>query len=156
MPNIKKIVTLLNQDFPYAFIEGQEFVWSSSNQTISHPAISTVADIFYLLHEVAHAELHHQDFTADVELVRIEAEAWRHAETLGRRYGLNTPQDIIEDALDSYRHWLYSRSLCPDCGQTGAQTQNTYRCLNCRCVWRANDARTCRLQRIKLPSRNRP
>jgi hypothetical protein len=71
--------------------------------------------------------------------------------TLAPRYRVAYDDNLIEDALDTYREWLHARSLCPTCGLTGLQTKtSTYVCMNCRCSWRPNDARQCALRRYKL------
>lgn len=143
----------LRSDFKsYTFSLKSGFSWSSSTRTITHAPLVKVTDIWLLLHEIAHAELDHTDYSFDVELVRIEAEAWQHAQTvLAPRYSLVVDAEFIEDALDTYRQWLHSRSLCPKCDHTGIQqNKNTYSCINCRYFWRVNDARLCALRRIRL------
>lgn len=139
----------------YAFVVGADFRWSPTQTTVFHPPIVHYEDIWDLLHEVAHAELGHRSFNADIELISHEAAAWEYAaQVLAPIFGVSIGEDYADASLDTYRHWLHTRSLCPDCGQNGLQTQNTYQCLNCRCLWRANDARLCRLQRIRLRDRS--
>ena len=129
-------------------------MWSPDEQTIYHPRLSTDESIWSLLHEVAHAELSHHTYTLDVELVSHEVAAWEHALLLSRLYNLHINDDYIQDHLDTYRAWLHDRSTCPHCGQNGLQTKNTYSCINCKCLWRANEARICALRRVRLPSRS--
>lgn len=151
MPNIVKTVLLVKADFPYLYINGSGFVWSSQDRTIHHPTLKSLNDIFFLLHEIAHAELDHRQFSTDIELLRMEASAWNYGCEIAKKYRLTIPTKLIDESLDTYRLWLYTRSLCPTCNQTGMQTtQNTYHCINCRCSWRANEARMCQLQRTKL------
>lgn len=126
-------------------------MWSPDTRTILYRRIEQIEDIWSLLHEIAHAELGHRTFDPDIELVSHEAVAWEHARTvLAPRFNLVIDDGHIQDNLDTYRNWMFARSLCPTCGQTGLQTQNTYSCINCRCSWRANEARLCALRRLRL------
>lgn len=152
MPPTKSLLSKVKTDFPYSFVHGSAFKWSPDAKQITYPSLEGPSDEWALLHELAHAELGHYDYDLDIELLRHEAAAWQHAqEVLGPRYDIAIDEDYIQDNLDSYRHWLHDRSTCPTCHQTGLQTtQNTYSCVNCRCSWRVNDARICRLRRTKL------
>lgn len=153
-PTLHHLIDRLRQDFPrYQFQIGDTDNWSPSDQTITvHPDTSPA----HLLHELAHAVLQHRVFTRDVELLEMERAAWHHAATtLAPRYriSLAMEDDMVQDALDTYRHWLSARSTCPYCGAIGLQaTATTYRCLHCQERWHVNEARTCRLQRTKLLS----
>ncbi len=139
----------------YTFVMGDSFKWSPANQTISSPNPVEQADLWDLLHEIAHGELKHAGYSLDVELVAHEAAAWEYAlKVLAPQFSIIIDSAHVEDSLDTYREWLYKRSLCPDCSQTGLQTKNTYSCINCRCLWRANEARICGLRRIRLPNRS--
>lgn len=146
------LLRTLAHDFnQYTFRQGDTFMWSSSTSTIYHAPITAWQNIWSLLHEIAHAELNHTTYRLDVDLVNYEMRAWEYASAhLAPQYKLQIDNNYIQDHIDTYREWLHSRSTCPECGQNGIQTQNTYRCINCRCLWRANDARLCALRRIKL------
>lgn len=139
-------------DFPtYTFSKGADFHWSPQQATVFYPQLESAQDIWSLLHEIAHGELTHSSYGLDIELISLEAAAWEYAsQKLAPGYGLTIDEDYLQDHLDTYRHWLHVRSACPECGQSGLQTKNTYSCLNCRCVWRANEARMCSLRRTKL------
>jgi hypothetical protein len=153
MPHTDSLLRLLQKDFPaYGFTKGAVFKWSPTTQQIIYADLSATMDKWALIHELAHAELAHHDYDLDIELVGQEAAAWEYARsTLSPRYHLFISEDYIQDNLDSYRQWLHKRSTCLECGQNGLQTsQNTYRCINCRCSWRVNDARMCRLRRTRL------
>ncbi len=108
-----------------------------------------------LLHEVGHALLGHTSYTRDIELVRIEREAWEHASTvLAPRYNCVIDEETVESALDTYREWLHSRSTCPACGLNGIQdSQKTYKCIHCHEHWAVNDARICQLRRTRLTTK---
>jgi hypothetical protein len=153
MPPTNSLLEQIGADFPkYTFLQGSNFRWSPDQQLITYAAIETPEDAWTLLHELAHADLGHTDFELDIHLIQHEVAAWEHAKiALAPRYTISIPDGHIQDHLDSYREWLHKRSTCPECGQNGLQTtQNTYSCTNCRCLWRVNDARMCRLRRSKL------
>jgi hypothetical protein len=144
-------------DFPdYTLTQGNSFVWHSATHTIGYAPVAHLEDLWSLLHELAHAQLNHTNYSRDIGLIRCEAQAWQHAQDmLAPRYSLVIDDNFIQDSLDTYRLWLDSRSRCPTCNQNGVQTTtNTYSCVNCRCLWRVNDARGCRLQRTRLQVRS--
>lgn len=146
--NLLKKVAL---DYPaIRFKPGEHFKWSSTEKIIYYDALEEDAETF-LFHELAHAVLDHDDFKLDVELVRKEAKAWEYTASLSEKYGITSDKQKADEALESYRYWLFKRSKCPDCGANGLQTKNThYKCLACGCNWSANDARICGLKRYKV------
>jgi len=149
--SLHPLLDVLRVDFPYyTFTAGNEFAWRPDDQTIIYaPHEPSAAQ--QLLHELAHAELLHTVYELDVELLEREAWAWQYAERLAKQYHLTLPRSVAEDHLDTYRLWLWKRSQCPECHQTGIQTtKNTYSCINCRYSWRVNEARKCNLKRYRL------
>lgn len=158
---MRRLTTLLNQiredNTQFGFVLGEDFIWSPTKQQITYRLPRTTDDIWTLLHEVAHARLGHTHYNLDIDLITCEVEAWEYANnTLAPLYQIVIDADHIEEHLDTYRVWLHERSRCPECAQNGIQTtKNTYSCINCRCVWRTNEARICRLKRTRLPSRDR-
>ena len=152
-PHINDLAkTVLSRFTGYSFVPDDHFSWSSDKNTVYYQSLKDETAIWTLLHEVAHAELNHTHYMLDIELIDHEVAAWEHARTvLGPQFGLTIDDDHIQDHLDTYRHWLHQRSVCPNCAHNGIQTtQNTYNCSNCRCLWRVNDARGCALRRTKL------
>ncbi len=145
----KNLVGRLAHDFPHlAFTADEVFFWSPRLQSVFYGPIKTEDDHRTLLHETAHGLLGHENYEHDVELIRIEREAWNKARELAPIYGINISDAHIETALDTYRDWLHSRSLCPTCRQTGVQeSESAYTCLLCHIEWRVNDARNCGLKR---------
>lgn len=140
----------LQTDFPNIhFQKGDDFKWSPLKKTVFFLQLETAADAFSLLHELAHGLLEHTNYQTDIELLAKEADAWHHARSvLGPQYATVISQTYIEDQLDTYRDWLHLRSRCPQCLQSGVQTQkSTYQCFNCSSSWNVNDARTCALRR---------
>lgn len=149
---MKKLLAQLIGDYPdISFVSGSAFQWAHATKTV-HYDPSHLSASALLLHELAHACLHHAHFRFDIELVRKESDAWQYAsQTLAPRYGFSINEDTKQDALDSYRDWLHQRSLCPQCQTNSLQTKTgSYHCLACGCQWRANQARLCQLRRYRL------
>lgn len=157
-PQLALVLKQVTRDFPdYNLTQGDNFVWHSATQTIEYAPVTRLQDLWSLLHELAHAQLNHTNYSRDIGLIRCEAEAWQHAtDVLAPRYSLTIDDGFVQDSLATYRIWLDNRSRCPTCNQNGVQTTtNTYSCINCRCLWRVNDARGCRLQRTRLQGQRR-
>ncbi len=148
----KELIARLHADFPaIRFEPGNTFAWSAVRSVVQYDPSAAQAAAF-LLHELAHAQLAHADFQLDIELLAREREAWDYAtNVLAPMYLDAIDEELIETSLDTYRQWLYARSLCPKCSTTGLQTKtSTYICMNCRCSWRPNDARQCELRRVTI------
>lgn len=129
------------------------FAWNGRTTTLSydsnHPDVSLL-----LLHEYGHAILNHQQYRQDIELLTMERDAWDQAQRHAQKYGLAVSDDTIQGSLDTYRDWLHSRSVCPNCESTGIQTsKDAYECLACHHSWRVNEARTCALRRYDTKKR---
>lgn len=136
------------------FTTGTSFAWNHQTQTISYNTGDSHADA-YLLHEFGHALLGHRDYTRDIDLLKMERDAWERAASLGLELDNAIDTEIIEEALDSYRNWLHDRSLCPSCSHTGIQTErHQYQCVACSNTWRVNEARTCALRRYPTKKRS--
>lgn len=153
MAKTNSLVLKLVKDFPDIHFEnGDDFYWSPTSKTIVMGTISSQSDLLTLFHEVAHAVLDHEYFSRDIELLKIEREAWEYVKaTLAPRYDIAFDEDHCETMIDSYRDWLHARSTCPLCATSGIQTSDdTYRCLGCNHNWRVNEARHCGLRRYTL------
>lgn len=147
MPSTNLLISALKQDFPtVSFVQGGAFRWLPKERTIYY---GDAKDTSSLLHEVAHADLGHDEYKLDIELIKMEREAWSHASAvLAPKYKIEIDQDQIDIMLDTYRNWLHNRSLCPSCEATGIQVgERQYTCLACTSSWRVNEARTCALRR---------
>lgn len=146
---LTSLLTKLKEDYPtLTFTEDGRFLWSPEKHTIFYRADGN-SDI--LLHEVAHAELQHQEYTRDIELVAMERAAWTTAQRLATKYSITIDTATAEDHLDTYRDWLHARSTCPACTATGYQTSvDTYTCPACTQSWKVNEARVCQLRRVKI------
>jgi hypothetical protein len=155
--NFQTLLSEVKRAYPgLIFVQGTDFAWSASINTITY-APKAPQGALLLLHELAHTELHHDDYTMDIDLLRQEAQAWQYARTiLAERFKVAVGEDFVQDCLDTYRDWLHKRSLCPGCSQVGLQTKkNNYSCINCSYSWRTNDARQCSLRRFRLQAQDR-
>lgn len=158
MPNCAKMVYMnldfvekLREDFPQLnFAESDDFRWSKQENTIF---FETESSNFHLLilHELAHALLGHEDFLLDIELLKMESEAWELVRnTLAPQYGFCFDSNFSESKLDTYRDWLHKRSLCPNCKINGFQQKDlAYKCPACGTIWQNNDSRFKNLRRTK-------
>lgn len=152
MRSTNSLLKALRRDFPqFTFAETSTFQWSFATNTLS---VDTTSSEFaaFALHELGHALLDHQSYSRDIDLLKIERDAWNYAATrLALRYDVTIDEHTIQDNLDTYRDWLYARSLCPQCRMTGLQsTPDAYTCFACGCKWKTNEARSCALRRYAL------
>lgn len=132
------------------FVEQSDtFHWSPRSASVHVAALDTERDLITLLHETGHALAEHTTYTQDIQLLKLERQAWEIArERLAPLFEIEISDEIIEEALDSYRDWLHARSICPECHANGVQQDEThYQCLACLTVWKVNDARICQLRR---------
>jgi hypothetical protein len=143
-----KLLTQLRQDYPQLrFVADKAFFWSPADRCIAYkPDASGTAAVFSLLHEVGHALLEHKRYKLDFELLSLEVAAWEEAKRVARTYDITIDEDHAQDCLDSYRDWLYRRSICPRCTTKSLQLDNkpVYKCFNCAATWRVAPSRFCR------------
>ena len=155
-PKTPSLLKQLTAQYPqFAFLPGEAFYWRPEEKTVYFDLskLATLEGKYDLLHELAHAVLAHHSYSRDIELLQLEAEAWEECSVLGHRFKVEISEEYIQNALNSYRHWLTRRSTCPKCASTGIQkTTRTYQCFNCQCVWRVNEAKFCALRRYQLTS----
>lgn len=132
-----------------SFVASDEFRWSPDASTVYAGSLDSENALYLLLHETGHALARHTTYTQDIHLLKLEREAWDIAKKkLAPQFDVEIPDDFIEDTLDTYRDWLYARSLCPLCSSNGVQEdEHHYRCLACGTGWKVNDARQCQLRR---------
>lgn len=155
MPSIRSMIKRLRGDFPeYHFEAADGFWWSAAKKTIFYDP-QAPSSYAFLLHELSHALLDHEGYTRDIELLKLERDAWHYAKTvLAKRYAVVIDDEIAENNLDTYRQWLHERSTCPSCDTIGLQTkEQIYRCLACGHQWRVNEARICALRRYSLQTK---
>lgn len=140
----------LRAHFPeITFKKSDAFCWSPVHATVYTGSLENESDLVTLLHETGHALAGHTTYPHDIELLKLEREAWEIARTrIAPLFDIKVKDETIEEALDSYREWLHARSICPACDSTGVQQdESRYRCLACATIWKVNDARTCQLRR---------
>lgn len=155
MQSTRSLIKRLREDFPgFTFESSDSFWWSASRQTI-HFDPTAEHSTAYSLHELSHAILDHHGYEYDIDLVKLERDAWDYAKRiLATEYNTTISTSIIQNNLDTYRDWLHARSECPSCEATGLQTkQRLYRCLACGHQWRVNEARICALRRYSLQTK---
>lgn len=152
MPSIRSIIKTLQRDYPeYSFEAADGFWWSATKETIFYDPKATNS-LYFTLHELSHAILGHSGYKRDIELLRLERDAWDYAASiLSKTYDISFQSSIVQENLDTYRQWLHARSTCPECDTTGIQSKNDlYRCLACGHKWRVNEAKLCALRRYSL------
>lgn len=152
---LASIVQRLARDFPeITFTPSDVCAWSPTDRSVSYRSEPSLKAIAELLHEASHGILQHAAYTRGIELLTMERQAWEYAvHQLAPRYGvtLSMEDQVVQDALDTYRDWLHARSVCPACGAAGIETKSQhYHCLHCHTTWRVNDARTCQLRRYTI------
>lgn len=135
----------------FTFEPGEMARWSPGSKSIVYSSEDTPEALWGLLHEVGHALLDHTAYTSDAELLQKEAAAWYKALEVSKEYGTTISAEHIEQCLDTYRDWLYKRSLCPVCHQHGLQASSSiYKCPNCSGSWRVTQHRFCRTYRLSI------
>ena len=146
--SFQNLLESVKSDYPDISFESSEaFRWSDENRTIFYDPQSEYA-VWSLLHELGHMISHHQGYSTDTRLVRMEVEAWEKAKELSNKYGQSIDEEYIQDCIDSYRNWQYQRSTCPQCDQTGMEKiSGNYTCINCRNQWKVTPNRFCRVYR---------
>lgn len=151
MPSNKDLVARLQKDFPnFIFNKSNCFSWSPNEKTVNYDEDSHDYPIC-LFHELAHGILKHSDYCRDIELVKMESEAWYKVVELAKKYEVKIDENDIQSTIDTYRDWLHSRSICPNCKANGIQSDSkNYSCLACSHKWRVNEARTCGLKRYRI------
>lgn len=150
MADFDGLLVRMRHDHPdIGFTAGTRFCWSPATRQVfyARPASRDGVDAMYsLLHETGHALLDHRRYRLDFELLQMEVEAWERARGLAADYRIDLDEDHIQDCLDTYRDWLYRRSICPSCTSKALQADDRpeYRCHNCHAVWRVATSRFCR------------
>jgi hypothetical protein len=148
---MQKLINKLQAEFPsLRFTAAKQFYWSPESAEIFYNAEARDQQaVWSLLHETGHALLDHRSYKADFELVRLEVAAWERAKQLAKSLGVSIDEYHIQDCLDTYRDWLYKRSICPNCTTKCLQQGDFvhYRCFNCHTTWRVTASRFCRAYR---------
>lgn len=137
---------------PYVdFLPANSFYWSPKNASVYYvpDLLKKPEGNWALIHETAHALLGHSRYESDYELLILEMETWEKSKQIGIKIHNKITEDHIQNCMDTYRNWLYSRSTCPNCSQNGLQISNLhYECVNCLKEWRVSKSRFCRSYRM--------
>jgi len=149
------LIAALKTAYPkLKFQKGQSFVWSPTDATVHYTSARDDTFAYSLLHEVGHALLEHSTFKSDLDLLKLERDAWDTAVELSAAYSVEIPDEHIEHCIDTYRDWLYARSLCPNCKQCGLQTAKTmYQCVFCNHAWIVSESRLCKVTRRRVSAK---
>ena len=148
---MQQLIPRLQAHYPQLkFVAGKQFSWSPETAEIFYSQGAEGQQARWsLYHETGHALLDHKTYQADFELLRLEIAAWDKARQLAAAFDEVIDEDHIQDCLDTYRDWLYKRSICPNCHTKCLQQGDYqhYRCFNCHTVWRVSANRFCRVYR---------
>jgi hypothetical protein len=148
---MQALINDLKLNFPeLKFKSGRNFRWEPETNEISYNANSdNKIGRWSILHETGHALLKHQNYKSDFELLRLEVAAWEKGKLLAQQFNVDIDDEHIQDCLDTYRDWLYNRSICPNCTTKCLQQSNFvhYRCFNCHTTWKVSSSRFCRAYR---------
>lgn len=150
--NSKDLLNKLKKALPgVKFIAGDNFVWSSSNKTVTYKDLNSNQSIWALIHESAHAKLGHKNYASDQHLLKMELEAWQEAKKMAKSLNVTIDPDHIENCLDTYRDWLHNRASCPNCNVVSGQVHsNTYQCFNCQTSWKVPISPLKRIQKVQI------
>lgn len=146
-----KLFSKVLVDIPgLAFEPSNDFHWQPESKTVwfVEGMLETNHGQLLLAHELGHAKLAHSEFSSDLDLLKKEVQAWAEAKKIAKTCKIKFDENLAEDCLNSYRHWLDKRSTCPNCSQTGYQTSANYHCINCNHRWRVSSSQTTRVCRL--------
>lgn len=134
----------------YNCIPGERFSFSSKNNTITYDpeVIESPLGKLSLLHEIAHLKLGHFCYTYDLELFKMEIEAWEETKVLAEKYNIPVNLKYIENCLSSYDKWLTKRATCPRCNSFSLQKSEThFFCVYCESRWKVSANKDKRIMR---------
>jgi len=149
---MNELVSKLKKSYPkLKFHASDSFYWSPETKEIFYDEKANgKINQWSLIHEAGHALLDHKNYDADYMLIKLEIEAWEKAKEVASSLGIDIDENHIQDCLDTYRDWLYKRSICPKCSNKSLQESDLhhYRCFNCHMRWRVTNSKFCRTYRI--------
>ena len=123
LPSSTAFLSQLTSDYPnFSFRPGKKFKFRPKS-TIYYIPPTSVSDSFplLLLHELSHALLGHFTFTSQHQRLKLESAAWEKTRSLCDLYSVPFDPSLAEAELDTYRNWLYKKSLCPSCSSVCAE-----------------------------------
>jgi hypothetical protein len=125
-------------------------MWSPLTKTIYYNSrkISSMSGKIGLLHEIGHGILAHRVYKYDMELLRMEMDAWDFVRQLAPKYKLDVDEEHIARCIASYDRWLSKRATCPDCNNFSLQKdRSSFGCFYCGSRWRVNERKDRRVMR---------
>ncbi len=137
----------------FSFVPSDVFHWSPESNTIffNNSEITSDTGKLSLLHEVAHALLRHTTYRYDIDLIKIESDAWQKTKFLASERNVVFNDEHAQDCLESYRSWLHKRATCPNCDQVTLESKpQIYACFNCGVQWNVSRNQLCQIQRKRL------
>ncbi len=141
----------LIKDFPqFKFQPGRFNMWSPHTHTIYFDTrrIKSDSGKAGLLHEIGHGLLGHRLYKYDMELLKMEMEAWDVVRQLGPKYGITIDEKHIARCISTYDNWLSKRATCPDCNNFSLQKDRcTFGCFACGSKWKVNERKDRRVTR---------
>ena len=143
------LIKKLELDFEnIKFVKGRNYIWSSQTQTIYYKLPLSKHALF---HELGHATCQHFNYRLDIELIKLEVDAWEQAKLIAAKYNHKISQAYIDRNLETYRNWLLLRSKCPNCDLVSLQNDKNleYNCFNCQLAWSVPHEVKCLIRRIK-------
>ena len=148
---ISRIIDVYKSTFKFQLSDS--YRWDPFTKTINY--VSTPGNInkgiSTFLHEIGHGLLDHQIFEYDIDLIKIEMEAWLLASELAAEHGAIFDEDCAQDCIESYRVWISERSKCLECEQVALeQAPQEYSCFNCSTSWKVSKQQLCQIQRRRL------
>lgn len=150
----------LLEKFPdITFIPGSYFMWSPGSRTVTYDTsrIKTNNGIAALLHEIGHARLGHRIYKYDMELLRMEMEAWDVARSLAPSLGVTIDEAHVARTIATYDEWLTKRATCPDCTNFSLQKgRDLYGCFACGSIWNVNWRKDRRVKRTVVERYQNP
>jgi hypothetical protein len=130
------------KNFPdYKFIAGRFFMWSPRNRTITYDPkrLKTNNGRIAVLHEIGHASLGHRHYKYDMQLLKMEMDAWDFVRHTAPGFGIKIDEEHITRCIASYDQWLSKRATCPDCQAFSLQKDRfNFGCFSCGSKWQVN------------------
>lgn len=120
------------------FRKSQKFYWDSKNNLIYYDPSKLEDDAGRqsLLHEIGHALLGHLDYKFDLELLKMEIDAWKIAKLHSKTFNVIITKSCVDDSLNSYLNWIKDRAICPACSSLSLQNKKAQRnCAFCYFMW---------------------
>lgn len=147
-------------DFPqFEFVPATFFMWSPHDQAIFYDTERMQANdgLMALLHEIGHATLGHRIYKFDMELIKMELDAWDVARQLAPRYDVAIDEEHVAMVVGTYDEWLTKRATCPDCANFSLQKgRDEYSCFDCGAVWQVNWRKDRRVTRYVIERYEHP